>query len=220
MLQAFEEHCQMLYTSSNPSQRAVAEAALVQLSTDCAFIPQCQYVLDHSEMSQAQLIASNALNKLVLQFWNQLTQAERMEHRNHALNFLASKPKCEHYVAVSLGQLVAGITKLGWFDAPDHQQIVCELGQFFRAGKEHVELGLQLLEQLVTVMNSSSTMRSLTQHRKVAGHFRDACLFDLMQKAVITIRQVPNLEAESSAILERSLKLVLACLSFDFIGTR
>eukprot|EP00966_Prymnesium_polylepis_P180113 4170303-Prymnesium_polylepis.1 len=33
-LQTFEEHCQTLYTASDPNQRAAAEAALVQLSTD------------------------------------------------------------------------------------------------------------------------------------------------------------------------------------------
>ncbi|KAL1520643.1 hypothetical protein AB1Y20_022216 [Prymnesium parvum] len=214
-LQTFEEHCQTLYTASDPNRRAAAEAALMQLSTSPAYIPQCQYVLDHSALSQAQVIASNALQKLVLQFWNQLSHAQRLDHRNHALNFLANKPRCEHYVAVSLGQLVANITKLGWLDSVEHQQIVSEVGKFLSAGGEHVGLGLQLLEQLVNVMNSASNMRSLTQHRKVAGHFRDTCLFDIMQQALLV--QSPN--AENATILEKSLNLVLACLSYDFIGT-
>ncbi|KAL3899493.1 MAG: hypothetical protein SGPRY_012630 [Prymnesium sp.] len=218
-LQTFEEHCRTLYTATDPNARASAEAALVQLSSFASFIPQCQYVLDHSTNSHAQLIASNALGKLVIQFWNQLTPSERVEHRNHALNFLASHPRCEHFVAVSLGQLVASITKLGWLDAPEHQQIVSEVGKFLSAGGEHVGLGLQLLEQLVSVMNSSNNMRSLTQHRKVAGHFRDTCLFEIMQQAILTIRQVQTADVEGSTILERSLKLVLACLSYDFIGT-
>lgn len=223
-LRAFEEHCHILFSSPSANLREAAQNALMQLNTSLDYIPQCQYVLTQSSMAQAQLIAANALSKLIGQFWNQLTVQQRLDHRNHALNFLANAgPGCENYVVIAVGQLVADITKVGWFDAVEHQQIVSELGKFLAASPAHVILGLQLLEQIVTSMNSSGNMRSLTQHRKVAGNFRDNSLFEIMQVALHTIRKLSQginaTEREQRKILERSLKLVLACLSYDFIGT-
>ena len=36
----------------------------VQLSSSFDYIPQCQFVLDHSKLAYAQLVAANALKKL------------------------------------------------------------------------------------------------------------------------------------------------------------
>ena len=36
----------------------------MQLSSSFDYIPQCQFVLDHSKLAYAQLVAANALKKL------------------------------------------------------------------------------------------------------------------------------------------------------------
>ena len=47
---------------------------------------------------------------------------------SQALNFLANQgPSCENYVSASLVQLVGCVTKLGWNDLEDQQQIVLEV---------------------------------------------------------------------------------------------
>ena len=46
-------------------------------------------------------------------------------------------------------QLVGRMTKLGWLDANEHQQIVSEVSKFLHATPRHLVLGLQLLSTLV-----------------------------------------------------------------------
>ena len=77
-LQQFEAYCEKLYTSPDANERAAAEAALVQLSSSSEYIPQCQFVLDHSKLAYAQLVAANALKKLLMQSWNHLTVQQRV----------------------------------------------------------------------------------------------------------------------------------------------
>ena len=90
-LSRFEAYCHTLYTSPDPQQRRSAEEALVQLATDASYIPQCQFVLDNSKQSFAQLVAANALKKLLVQHWNHLSPQQQIEFRNYALSYLASR---------------------------------------------------------------------------------------------------------------------------------
>ena len=127
-LATFERFCEQLYTSPDAEERAKAEAALVQLSTAVQYIPQCQFVLTNSQLPYAQLVAANALKKLLVSHWNHMGASARMESRNFALNHLASRGTgLQHFVCASLVQLVACVTKLGWADCEEHQQIVHEV---------------------------------------------------------------------------------------------
>lgn len=167
-LSQFESYCTTLYTSPSAEDRQKAEHALVGLSTTPDYIPHCQYVLSNSKLPYAQLVATNALKRLLQQMWNHLTPAQRVDHRNFVLNFLANNgPACENFVTASLLQLLAFITKLAWLDLEDQQQIVNEVRTFFHATTSHLILGLQMFQQLVTEMNTSANTRSLAQHRKV-----------------------------------------------------
>lgn len=90
-LKQFETYCATLYTSPDAADRSAAEAALVQLSASPEYIPQCQYVLDHSKYAYAQLVAANALKKLLIQSWNHLSQQHQLEFRNYTLSYLAQR---------------------------------------------------------------------------------------------------------------------------------
>jgi len=224
-LAQFEAYCAQLYTSADPSERNNAELALVQLSTAPEYIPQCQYVLDNSKQAYAQLVAANALKKLLVSSWNHLSVQQQMEFRNYVLTYLASRgPSVENYVSTYLVQLVAAMTKLGWSASEEHHQIVSEVSKFLHATSGHLVLGLQLLQQLVLEMNLSVNSRSLTQQRKVSASFRDGCLYQILQIALRTLQQlgaraIPASEQEQSEIRICSLQLVLAAFSYDFIGT-
>ena len=172
-LQTFETYCETLYGSPHAEDRAKAEAALVQLSTAPENIPHCQFVLSSSTQPYAQLVASNALMRLLQANWNHLFPAQRVEYRNYTLNFLAMHgPSCEHFVCASLIQLLACTTKLIWMELEDPQQILHEAMKFFEATAGHLVIGLQILIHVVTEMNTVSNTRSLAQHRKVAAHQR------------------------------------------------
>lgn len=177
------------------------------------------------ERRYAQLVAANALKKLLLQSWNQLTVAQRLEFRNYVLTYLYNHGTgAQPFVSASLVQLVGRMTKLGWLDDQQHQQIVTEVSKFLHATPLHLVLALQLLHQLVTEMNGSANTRSLTHHRKVAGSFRDLSLLPILQIALTTLQQLKAGAVQASAdeakrVQEEALTLVLACLGYDFIGT-
>ena len=90
-LAVFENYCETLYNSPSADERAKAEAALVQLSTTPEYIPRCQFVLSSSSRPYAQLVASNALKRLLVSNWNHLAPPQRLEYRNYTLNVLASQ---------------------------------------------------------------------------------------------------------------------------------
>ena len=78
---------------------------------------------------------------------------------------------------------------------------------------------------MVTEMNAVSNARSLAQHRKVAGSFRDGCLHQIFKISLDTLSRLQTNqiacsdEAQKGKIREHSLNLALVCLGYDFIGT-
>mmetsp|Transcript_23338 Transcript_23338/g.78457 ORF Transcript_23338/g.78457 Transcript_23338/m.78457 type:complete len:1080 (-) Transcript_23338:139-3378(-) len=212
-----------LYNSPNTEERTQAEYSLVQLSQSADYIPQCQYVLDNSSQSYAQLVAANALRRLVTQNWNNSTAQQRLDMRNWVLNYLATNgPKVEGFVSSSLVQLLCRMTKMGWFDEPVHQGITDEVNKFLHASPKHCVIGLSILTQLVTEMNQPAQGRSLTQHRKTASSFRDLSLLQIFQVALNTLQSLHSGSVTAQDTLklqELSLQLALLCLSYDFIGT-
>ena len=121
-----------------------------------------------------------------------------------------------------LSSLVVCVLSLS--EPQDHQSVLHEVGQFLRATPSHLVLGLQILHQLVVEMNTVSNTRSLAQHRKVAGSFRDGCLYQVYKISLETLQrlksgQIPASDAERGRIQEHSLHLALVCLGYDFIGT-
>ena len=218
-LQTFEAYCEALYNSPSADERAKAEAALVQLSTTPEYIPKCKFVLDHTQLPYAQLVATNALKKLLSSCWNHLPAATRSETRNYVLNFLLSSgPACQPFVSGALVSLVACVSKLGWSDFDDPLQVMQEATHFLQATPAHLVVGLSLLQQHVTEMNTASNTRSLAVHRKIAGSFRDGCLFQVFTAALETLRRlqaraIAGTEAELTKIREGALGLSISCLS-------
>ena len=153
----FEACCEQLYTSPDPQARKTAEVALVQLSTTPACIPQCQFVLDNSAQPYAQLVAANALRKLVVLSWNNLSAEQRLGFRNYLLSYLANHgPSRQQFICRSLVQLVAAITKLGWLEAEEHQQIVADVDKFLHASPQHLVLGLQASASMTLAQRPSA----------------------------------------------------------------
>ena len=66
-------------------------------------------------------------------------------------------------------QLLAIMTKLGWMDLEDHQQILLEVSRFLQATPAHLILGLQILQQLVTEVMIDDEL-TLEPPRDFRGH--------------------------------------------------
>jgi len=89
-LQQFETLCQQLH-STDAQERKSAESNLAVFGVEAERIPQLQFVLERSSQPYAQHFAALSILKLVGAFWNNFTQAQRLEVRNYALTFLANK---------------------------------------------------------------------------------------------------------------------------------
>jgi exportin-7 len=101
-LSALESLCSALYSGRDETERQHAQKQLMEIT-----IPQCQYILDHSQSSYALFVASNSLTRLVTQYWNNFSVPQRVEMRNYTLGYLANQgPQIPEFVATALIQLV------------------------------------------------------------------------------------------------------------------
>ena len=221
-LSQVETLCQNLYLRGNTE----AQHQLLTLTTSAEYIPQCQFILDKSSQPYAQVVASTSLESIVTQFWNNFSLELKLDLRNYVLNYLATHAHTlQDFVVGALAKLACRITKLGWFDAPEHREIIEEVTKFLEATVSHHLIGLKILNALVEEMNSPTLGRTLTLHRKTAVSFRDHALFQIFQISITTLRQIQMRTMEALSKEEKdkmaNLALVLSagCLSFDFIGT-
>lgn len=226
-----ESLCETLYTGQSCSSdgevvsRKEAQSRLLSLQSSADYIPQCQYILDHSSSHFARLVASNSLTELITTHWNNFTVPQRIDIRNYVLSYLANQgPGLQDFVVVSLIKLVCRITKLGWFDDPTHRELADDVTKFLQATVDHCILGLKILNQLVDELNIPTVGRTLTQHRKTSVSFRDVCLFKVFQLGLTTLKQLQSRAISANPRQEeflgdQALALTVRCLNFDFIGT-
>jgi hypothetical protein len=92
-LRELETLCRLLYESGNDSERAHAQQAVLILQSSAEYIPQCQYVLDHSSSPYALLVASTSLTKLITSHWNNFTTPQRVDIRAYSKNCSNVGPK-------------------------------------------------------------------------------------------------------------------------------
>lgn len=199
-LSQVEALCETLYTGApctgdngETIDRNAAQSRLLSLQSSADYIPQCQYILDHSQSQYARLVASNALTELISTHWNNFTVPQRIDIRNYVLSYLGNHgPSLQDFVTNSLIKLVCRITKLGWFDDATHRELADDVTKFLQASVDHCILGLKILNQLVDELNIPTSGRTLTQHRKTSVSFRDVCLFKVFQLGLTTLKQLQS----------------------------
>jgi exportin-7 len=197
-LKQVESLCETLYMgtpsigeSGETITRQEAQSRLLSLQSSADYIPQCQYILDHSSSQYARVVASNSLTELITTHWNNFTVPQRIDIRNYVLAYLANQgPNLQDFVVMSLIKLVCRITKLGWFDDKAHRELADDVTKFLQATVDHCILGLKILNQLVDELNIPTSGRTLTQHRKTSVSFRDVCLFKVFQLGLTTLKQL------------------------------
>ncbi|XP_064383025.1 exportin-7-like isoform X2 [Halichondria panicea] len=222
-LSQLELLCQQLYESHEPEVRLQAEKALVGFTESQESLPQCQMVLERSQSAYALLLASSTLTKLVTRATSNVSIQDRLQLRNYVLQYLGNRLGLTGFVTQALIQLIARITKHGWFDGDKKvfvfRDILDEAGTFLRGSVDHCVVGVQILHTLVVEMNQVESMRSLTNHRKVASSFKDESLYDIFTLSCTLLRQINVHDKTQAVLISWLLKLACACLSFDFIGT-
>ncbi|KAG5227768.1 ran-binding family protein [Salix suchowensis] len=215
-LAQLEALCERLYNSQDSAERAHAENALKCFSVNTDYISQCQYILDNASTPYSLMLASSSLLKQVTD--HSLSLHLRLDIRNYLINYLATRGPLPQFVNASLIQLLCRVTKFGWFDDDRFREVVKEATDFLsQASKEHYEIGLKILNQLVSEMNQPNSGLPSTNHRRVACSFRDQSLFQIFQISLTSLSQLKN--DVTSRLQELALSLSLKCLSFDFVGT-
>ncbi|XP_043925027.1 ran-binding protein 17 [Protopterus annectens] len=216
--------CEQLYQGTEPSQRLQAEKVLAELTDSPECLSKCQLLLEQGSTSYAQLLAATCLSKLVSRV-NPLTVGQRIDIRNYLLNYLASR-KLAPFVIQALVQVIAKITKLGWFDVQEEQlvfrDVIADVSKFLQGTVEHCVIGTMILSELTQEMNVVDYTRPSPKNRRTATSFRDTVLKDILLLACSLLKEVQgkplNLQGQQNLVMHL-LKLVLNCLNFDFIGS-
>ncbi|XP_017850669.1 ran-binding protein 16 isoform X2 [Drosophila busckii] len=228
-IQQLEILCKQLYEATDSIIRSDAEKRLVTFVNSQDALPKCQLLLDRANSSYAQLLAASTLTKLI----QGLTLEQRIDIRSYALNYLATRPNLQHFVVQALVTLLAKITKFGWFDSYKgelvFQNLLEDVKKFLQGSAEHCTIGVQILSQLVSEMNSivePDGHLSFSKNRKIATSYRDQQLYDtflLSCSLLITARENSKnlnfLDESQKSLISQVLRLTKNCLSFDFIGS-
>ncbi|XP_005619273.1 ran-binding protein 17 isoform X1 [Canis lupus familiaris] len=226
-LAELEVLCTHLYVGTDLTQRIEAEKALLELIDSPECLSKCQLLLEQGTTSYAQLLAATCLSKLVSRV-SPLPVEQRVDIRNYILNYVASQPKLALFVIQALIQVIAKITKLGWFEVQKDQfvfrEIIADVKKFLQGTVEHCIIGVIILSELTQEMNLVDYSRPSAKHRKIATSFRDTSLKDILVLACSLLKEVLakplNLQDQGQQnLVMQVLKLVLNCLNFDFIGS-
>ncbi|XP_021031484.1 ran-binding protein 17 isoform X2 [Mus caroli] len=226
-LAELEVLCTHLYVGTDLTERIEAEKALLELIDSPECLSKCQLLLEQGSTSYAQLLAATCLSKLVTRI-NPLPIEQRIDIRNYILNYVASQPKLAPFVIQALIQVIAKLTKLGWFEVQKDEfvfrEIIADVKKFLQGTVEHCIIGVIILCELTQEMNLVDYSRPSAKHRKIATSFRDTSLKDILVLACSLLKQVLakplNLQdQDQQSLVMQVLKLVLSCLSFDFLGS-
>lgn len=225
-LSQVESLCETLYVGTasvgengETITRAEAQSRLLSLQSSADYIPQCQYILDHSSSQYARVVASNSLTELITSHWNNFTVPQRIDIRNYVLAYLANQgPNLQDFVVNSLIKLVCRITKLGWFDDKTHRELADDVTKFLQATVDHCILGLKILNQLVDELNIPTSGRTLTQHRKTSVSFRDVCLFKVFQLGLTTLKQLQTRAIGTLISGSSCIHHFMYCFDFGFFS--
>uniref|UniRef100_A0A2M4A7B9 Putative nuclear transport receptor ranbp16 importin beta superfamily n=1 Tax=Anopheles triannulatus TaxID=58253 RepID=A0A2M4A7B9_9DIPT len=232
-VEQLEVLCKQFYESQDAQLRAEAEKALYLFQEDSDALSKCQILLDRSDSSYSQLLATTTLTKLVTKNIQVLRIQQRVDIRNYVLTYLATRPNLQSFVIQALVSLLVKITKLCWIDMHERelvfQNILQDVKEFLGGSVEHCMIGVQILSQLTVEMNQQSetacNLNSLKQ-RRIASLYLDSKLYDIFILACTLLSQAKdnmckNLKYADSAqqgLFTHLLELARNCLSFDFVG--
>eukprot|EP00210_Caulerpa_lentillifera_P005833 g5577.t1 len=218
-----ESLCERVYNSQDARIRQEAEAVLAPLRENKDHIVTCREILDNSRSPYARLFASTSFRKLVTE--HEFPPQTRLEMRNYVLHYLSNNVSgMEPYVVDSLVRLVCRIVRLGWFEDPQQRSIIdsCKKLMSTASSFEQYLLSVQILNGLILEMNFTSKKSGAVYHtsRKTSMSFRDEALLNIFKISLESIQHIKTMQIESKyLLLEEGLKLAIACMTFDFIGS-
>jgi exportin-7 len=223
----FEALCSDLYNAATPAKRAEAHSVLNPMLSRIESVPQFEFVLSNSQNPHALLFAASGLMQLVTSNWSATTEQQRDGIKLSLSRFLAEH--CDRMYSNQLWEqsmsfvirLLCRIVKLSWLDGPANQKITEEIQPLVTSNSLlHVILGIDIYTCLTVDMQPTKGVQ-MSRLRRTAMSFRDTALPIIFTAAVKILRDIRNGKSEYSdaRLLHKVLKLIVSCLSFDFMGT-
>ncbi|KAG2176377.1 hypothetical protein INT43_005611 [Umbelopsis isabellina] len=181
-------------------------------------------LLKNSPNPYVQMFASSRLKALITDQFPVFSQDAKIQSRNFILEYTYMHPNLQPFVIIQLAQVLAMLTKLGWFDLDEFKNVHGDLNQFLQASVDHRIVGLQMLTVLVQDINLPIPTRNLARHRKTAVAFRDEQLLLIFETANTILQELlqNNISMDNGQrdrLCDAVLKLISKCMAFDFIGT-
>ncbi|XP_070630611.1 ran-binding protein 17 isoform X5 [Bos indicus] len=101
----------------------------------------------------------------------------RTRNRNYILNYVASQPKLAPFVIQALIQVIAKITKSGWFEVQKDRfvfrEIIADVKTFLQGAMEHCIIGVIILSELTQEMNLDPLSMGFSRQEYWSGALPD-----------------------------------------------
>lgn len=223
ILRKIELACEQVYNAPT-NERNLAEQQLSGFGR-VESIGDLKILIEKSKNPFALFFSASQMLKLFTNNWNSFSSTQKSEIRNFLCAFLgqagASQPP---FVLQIIMQLLGRITKLGWLEDQASKDLPEEIKKYFIQSGRTVSstIGIQLLNNIIVEMNTLSTRKSLTQHRKIAVSFRDLALRGIFETGIFTLREILKedkpLNSPQQKLSLEALELCVNALKFDFVG--
>lgn len=111
------------------------DVTVLNVSLAIGYYFRCRQILDQSKSPYANALAASTLTKTISKPSCPILVQERVQIRNYALEYLATRLPLPHFVVVELARLICRIVKIGWFDVDGKDDFVMrdlpdEIGKF------------------------------------------------------------------------------------------
>ncbi|KAG1215725.1 armadillo-type protein [Rhizopus microsporus] len=182
-------------------------------------------LLENSPNPYVQTFALSRLKQLVLAQFTLFDRDTKIQLRTFLLEYAFIHYDLQPFVINQLASVLALLTRFGWLDHEEYQQVYKDMTQFLQASAEHRIVGLQILAVIVQDMNSAVVPKYAAKFRKASAGLRDTQLFDIFKNAFellknLISRSIPfELAGQEDRTKDATLDLLCKCLLYDFSGT-
>ncbi|KAL7312113.1 hypothetical protein PS15m_007914 [Mucor circinelloides] len=243
----FSSLCQELYNPKNPTERdqiqKILEASFPTFSSSDAVkisidqVPTFDVATPTDTANALRIMLENSPNPFVQTFClsrlKQLVMAQftifdtdtKIQLRTFLLDYAYMHPDLQPFVITQLAGVLALLTRFGWLDHEEYQNVYKDMTLFLQASADHRIVGMQILSVIVQDINAATIPKYSAKFRKAAAGLRDTQLLDIFKYAYqllegLLARSLPfDKPDQETRTREATLDLLLKCLCFDFAGT-
>ncbi|KAI9337080.1 armadillo-type protein [Pilaira anomala] len=243
----FSTLCHELYNPKSPGERDQVEKILdasfptfssdVHVTTNLENIPSfgilnptdtanaLRILLENSPNPYVQTFAFSRLKQLVMAQFTIFDKDTKLHLRTFLLEYAYIHPDLQSFVITQLASVLSLITRFGWLEIDEYQNVYQDMVQFLQTSSEHRIVGIQILATIVQDMHAATIPKYSAKFRKAAAGLRDTQLFNIFEKAFqllegILSRSIPfDKPDQEDRTKDAVLNLIIKCLSYDFAGT-